>query len=79
MKSIGDKGDWKVQGTHGPSNWEAVEKAAEEGQFGYTLVPSAPTFELYNHFNAYVLGQESLESVLTTQVAKANKDIEAAE
>lgn len=79
LKTIGDKGDWKVQGKNGPTNWEAVEKAAEEGQFGYTLVPSAPTFELYNQFNAYVLGQVSLEDVLTTQVDKANKEIEDAQ
>lgn len=79
FKSIGEKGDWKVQGTNGPTNWEAFEKAAEEGMFGYTLVPSAPTFDLYNQLTAYVLGQTSMDDVLTTQVDKANSDIEAAQ
>ena len=79
LKSVGEKGDWKVQGKHGPSNWEAFEKAAEEGKFGYTLVPSAPTFDLYNQLNAYILGQTKMNDVLGAQVDKANKDIEAAQ
>lgn len=79
IKSIGEKGDWKVQGKNGPSNWEAFEKAAEEGKFGYTTVASTPTFDLYNQINAYILGQTTEKDVLTTQVDKANKDIENAQ
>ncbi|MFQ7379856.1 MAG: hypothetical protein ACLRMR_08940 [Bifidobacterium pseudocatenulatum] len=40
-----------------------------------TLVASTPTFNLYDQFNAYVLGQTSLSEVTGTQVAKANKEI----
>ncbi|OZG62650.1 ABC transporter substrate-binding protein [Bifidobacterium lemurum] len=79
LKTIGEKGDWQVQGTNGPTNWEAFEKAAEEGKFGYTTVASTPTFDIYNDLNAYVLGQKSMEDVLTNSVDKANKDIAEAE
>ena len=75
LKSIGEKGNWKVQGKNGPSNWEAFEKAAAEGKFGYTTVPSTPTFDLYNQMNAYVLGQTSESDVLGAKLDKANKDI----
>ena len=79
LTSVGAKGDWKVQGANGPSNWDAFEKAATEGKFGYTTVASTPTFDLYNQMNAYVLGQSSLSDVLNTQVDKANKEITDAE
>lgn len=79
FKSIGDKGDYQVQGAHGPSNWAAFTEAAEQGKFGYTTVASTPTFDLYNQINAYILGQTSENDVLKTAVDKANKDIEDAQ
>ena len=66
---------YKVQGKNGPSNWSSLEASAKEAKLGYTLVASTPTFNLYDQFNAYVLGQTSLSEVTGTQVAKANKEI----
>ena len=57
------------------SNWSSLEASAKEAKLGYTLVASTPTFNLYDQFNAYVLGQTSLSEVTGTQVAKANKEI----
>ena len=68
-------GYYKVQGKNGPSNWSSLEASAKEAKLGYTLVASTPTFNLYDQFNAYVLGQTSLSEVTGTQVAKANKEI----
>jgi multiple sugar transport system substrate-binding protein len=79
FKSIGEKGDYQVQGKKGPSNWDAFTEAAEQGQFGYTTVASTPTFDLYNQFTAYVLGQTSIDDVLGSAVDKANKELADAE
>ena len=78
LQSISEGGDWQVQGTNGPSNWDAFTQAAEEGEFGYTTLPSTPTFDLYNQMNAYVLGQTSLDDVLA-EVDKQNQEIADAE
>ena len=75
FQSMMADGYYKVQGKNGPSNWSSLEASAKEAKLGYTLVASTPTFNLYDQFNAYVLGQTSLSEVTGTQVAKANKEI----
>jgi multiple sugar transport system substrate-binding protein len=75
FQSMMADGYYKVQGAKGPSNWDALTSAAQEAKFGYTLVNSTATFNLYDQFNAYVLGQTTLNDVVTTQVDKANKEI----
>ena len=75
FKSMMSDGYYRKQGKHGPSTWETLDQAAEQSRFGYTLVSSTPTTDLYNQFNAYVLGQTSLKEVTGTQVDKANKEI----
>ena len=75
FQSMMADGYYKVQGKNGPSNWDSLEASAKEAKLGYTLVSSTPTFNLYDQFNAYVLGQTTLNEVTGTQVDKANKEI----
>ena len=75
FQSMMSKGYFRTQGKKGPSTWETLDLAAEQSRFGYTLVASTPTADLYNQFNSYVLGQTSLQDVIGTQVDKANKEI----
>lgn len=75
VKSIAAKGAWKVQGKNGPSNWDAVNDSVAQGKFGYTTVNSTPTTDLTNQFNAYLLGQTSLNDALGKYLTKANKDL----
>ena len=64
-----------LRSKHGPSNWDVLTQSTEEARLGYTMVSSTPTFDLYDQFNAYVLGQTSLDEVTGAQVDKANKEI----
>jgi multiple sugar transport system substrate-binding protein len=75
VKSIAAKGAWKVQGKNGPSDWDAVNDSVAQGKFGYTTVNSTPTTDLTNQFNAYLLGQTSLNDALGKYLTKANKDL----
>lgn len=75
IKSVADKGAWKVQGKNGPSSWSAVQDSINQGKFGYVTVNSAPTSNLVNEFNAYVLGQTPLSTVLGKYLDKANQDL----
>ena len=74
-QSMVSKGWWQVKTKHGPTDWSAMEQAAKEAKFGYTQVSSTATFDLYDQFNAYVLGQTYLKEATTAQVDKANKEI----
>ena len=75
VQSMMSDGYYRVEGKHGPSNWDVLTQSTEEARLGYTMVSSTPTFELYDQFNAYVLGQTSLDEVTGAQVDKANKEI----
>lgn len=75
FQSMMSDGNYRVEGKHGPSNWDVLTQSTEEARLGYTMVSSTPTFDLYDQFNAYVLGQTSLDEVTGAQVDKANKEI----
>ena len=74
-QSMVSKGWWQVKTKHGPTDWSVMEQAADESKCGYTHVNSTATCNLYDHFNAYVLGQTSLNEVTGDQGDKANKEI----
>lgn len=69
--SILKKGYYKVEGPRGPRNWQAVEKTAEFAEWGYTLLPPGLTFDLVKDFNAFILGQLSLDEVIKKSIEKA--------
>jgi multiple sugar transport system substrate-binding protein len=62
--SVAAKGDWKVQGTNGPSNWAAFDEAGKSGEFGYVLLPSGLTQDVVKQFEAAVLGQKSIDDAI---------------
>jgi multiple sugar transport system substrate-binding protein len=70
--SVAAKGDWKVQGKNGPSNWAAFDEAAKSGKFGYVLLPAGVTQDSVKQFEAAVLGQKSIDDAIAQ--AKKNAD-----
>lgn len=75
IPSIAEKGYNRVQGKNGPQNWTAVEKSLEQGKFGYTTVNSAPTGNLTNQFNGFLLGTTTVDNILSNDVPKANQEL----
>jgi multiple sugar transport system substrate-binding protein len=59
-----EKGAYKVQGEKGPANWDAFDKTAQFGEFGYVVAPAGLTDELVRRFQAAVLGQISVDEAL---------------
>lgn len=70
--SVAAKGDWKVQGKNGPSNWSAFTEAGKSGVFGYVLLPAGITSDSVRQFEAAVLGQKSIDDAIST--AKQNAE-----
>jgi len=73
VMSIAAKGDYKVQGKFGPSNWSAFDVAAQSGQFGYVLLPTGITGDAVKAFEAAVLGQKSIDDTVKEVMEKASK------
>ncbi|MDF2987703.1 MAG: extracellular solute-binding protein family 1 [Eubacterium sp.] len=73
IKSIAAKGDYKVQGKKGPSNWTTYDVAAQSGQFGYVLLPAGITGDAVKAFEAAVLGQKSIDDTVKEVMEKASK------
>lgn len=71
--SVNEKGDYKIQGAKGPSNWETFNIAAQSGQFGYVLLPTGLTGDAVKQFEAAVLGQKSAEDAVKEVIAKAKE------
>ncbi|MGC8778100.1 MAG: ABC transporter substrate-binding protein [Candidatus Caldatribacteriaceae bacterium] len=69
--SILKKGYYKVEGPKGPRNWDAIEQTAQFAEWGYVLLPPGLTFDIVKDFNAAILGQMSVDSVVQQAVNKA--------
>lgn len=69
IKSIADKGAWKVESVTTIENWDAMTDSLAAGVFGYTCLPSGVTNNAISDFNAAVLGQKTPEQA----VADASK------
>lgn len=59
IKSIADKGAWKVESAKTVENWDAVTDSLAAGVFGYTCLPSGVTNNAVSEFNAAVQGQKT--------------------
>ncbi|TAH66717.1 MAG: sugar ABC transporter substrate-binding protein [Anaerolineaceae bacterium] len=57
LKSIADKGAWKVETATTIDNWEAVTDSLAAGVFGYTCLPSGVTNNAISLFNTALSGQ----------------------
>lgn len=76
LKSIADQGAYQNAGENGPTNWDAIKRSGEEGEFGYTLVNAGTTTNLVNQFDAYLLGTTKMEDIFDKYIPQANKEIE---
>lgn len=57
LKSIADKGAWKVEAATTIENWEAITDSLAAGVFGYTCLPSGVTNNAVSLFNTVLTGQ----------------------
>lgn len=72
IKSIADKGAWKVETAVTIDNWDAMTDSLASGVFGYTCLPSGVTNNAIGDFEAAVLGQLTPEQAVenSSQYAK---------
>lgn len=59
IKTIADKGAWKVESATTIENWDAITDSLQAGVFGYTCLPSGVTNNAISEFNTAVLGQKT--------------------
>lgn len=64
IKSIADKGAWKVESATTIENWEAVTDSLAAGVFGYTCLPSGVTSNAVSEFEGATLGQKTPEEAV---------------
>lgn len=75
IKSIAEKGAWKVESASSVKNWEAMTDSLKAGVFGYTCLPSGVTNNAISEFNAAVLGQKTPEEAVKKADAYARETI----
>lgn len=75
IKSIAEKGAWKVESASSVKNWEAMTDSLKAGVFGYTCLPSGVTSNAVSEFNAAVLGQKTPEEAVKKADAYARETI----
>jgi len=76
IMSIAEEGAFKVQGEHGPSNWEAFDYLRDYGAFTSTLLNPTVTGDLVGQFNSVILGLTSIDDVINTAVPNAQALLE---
>lgn len=59
IKSIAEKGAWKVESAKTIENWDAVTDSLKAGVFGYTCLPSGVTNNAVSEFSAALQGQKT--------------------
>lgn len=57
LKTIADKGAWKVESATTIDNWDAITDSLAAGVFGYTCLPSGVTNNAISLFNTALTGQ----------------------
>ncbi|MDF2885908.1 MAG: extracellular solute-binding protein family 1 [Lacrimispora sp.] len=75
IKSIAEKGAWKVESATSVKNWAAMTDSLKAGVFGYTCLPSGVTNNAISEFNAAVLGQMTPEEAVKKADAYARETI----
>jgi len=75
-KNVAEKGDYKVQGEHGPENWNAFDISVDSGYFGYVMLNPTVTNDLVTQFNSVLLKGKTIDEVLNKEVPNAQKQLE---
>jgi multiple sugar transport system substrate-binding protein len=57
LKTIANKGAWKVEAAKKVTNWDAITDSLNSGIFGYTCLPSGVTNNAVSKFNSSLLGE----------------------
>lgn len=65
LKTIADKGAWKVESATTIENWEAVTDSLAAGVFGYTCLPSGVTNSAISLFNTALIGDKTAQESVT--------------
>jgi multiple sugar transport system substrate-binding protein len=76
IKSIADKGAWKVESAKTVKNWDAVTDSLAAGSFGYVCLPSGVTNNAVSNFNAALQGQTTAEKAVEKSMQYAKETIE---
>ncbi len=75
LKTIADKGDWKVEAATTIENWDAVTDSLAAGVFGYTCLPSGVTNNAISLFNTALLGDITPEKAVNEAMKYAAETI----
>lgn len=75
IKSIADKGAWKVESATTVENWDAITDSLNAGVFGYTCLPSGVTNNAVSEFNSALLGQKTPQQAVENALKYANETI----
>ncbi len=71
--SVLEKGDYKIQGKNGPSNWETFNICAKTGQFGYVLLPAGMTGDAARQLKRQSLARNPRNRLFRYIMAKASE------
>lgn len=77
IKSIAEKGAWKVESAKTIQNWDAVTDSLNAGVFGYTCLPSGVTNNAVSECNAALQGQKTPKEAVDSAVKYAKETIGA--
>ncbi len=75
LKTIADKGAWKVETATTIENWDAITDSLAAGVFGYTCLPSGVTNNAISLFNTVLVGQATPEKSVEEAMSYAAETI----
>jgi len=75
LKSIADKGVWKVEAAKTVENWDAITDSLAAGVFGYTCLPSGVTNNAISLFNTALTGQITAQEAVNEAMQYAAETI----
>lgn len=75
IKSIAEKGAWKVESAKTVENWDAVTDSLKAGVFGYTCLPSGVTNNAVSEFSAALQGQKTPKEAVNGALKYAKETI----
>jgi len=71
IRSVAAEGAYIREAENGPTNWAAFDSIAENGRFTFSLLNPTVTSDLVREFNSVLLGQNSIDDIINTEVPRA--------
>lgn len=75
LKSIADKGAWKVESATTVENWDAITDSLAAGVFGYTCLPAGVTNNAKSLFDTVLTGQITAQDAVDQAMQYAAETI----